>query len=62
MTIPIKCPECNGTGCDPEPLEAPADGTFYLFPRCALCRGLGTLTPAQQKDYARRQKRRSSVD
>lgn len=49
-----KCPECDGTGCDQKPLQAPADGTFYLFPRCALCRGKGTLTEAQYRRYLSR--------
>ena len=56
MTKPIKCPECNGTGCDSKPLEAPADGTFYLFPRCASCRGMGSFTPAQYQKYIRHKK------
>ena len=37
------CPECKGTGCDPEPLKAPADGSAFLFPRCSVCGGKGKV-------------------
>ena len=53
---PRRCPECHGTGCDPEPLQAPADGTSYLVPRCSLCRGKGTISEEQQRRYLSRQR------
>ena len=46
-----KCPECKGTGCDPEPLKAPADDTEFLFPRCSLCRGKGMITVEEFEKY-----------
>ena len=50
-----RCPECGGTGCDPEPLQAP-DGTTYLFPRCSLCRGRGAISEEQYRRYLSRQR------
>ena len=49
-----KCPECKGTGCDPEPLKAPADNTAFLFPRCALCRGKGVVAPEEYERYLKK--------
>ena len=51
MAKTVPCPECRGSGCDPDPLQAPADGALYLFPRCAFCRGKGTVTPQQQRRH-----------
>jgi DnaJ-class molecular chaperone len=52
-----KCPECKGTGCDPEPLKAPADDTEFLFPRCSLCRGKGMITVEQFEKYMKKKTR-----
>ena len=54
MQSPHKCPECKGTGCDPEPLQAP-DGSNFLFPRCELCKGQGALSAQQHQVYLKRQ-------
>ena len=54
MQTPHKCPECQGTGCDPKPLEAP-DVSNFLFPRCELCKGKGALSEEQHQAYRKRQ-------
>jgi len=48
------CPECKGTGCDPEPLKAPADGSAFLFPRCAVCNGKGKISDKELSRYRRK--------
>ena len=55
MNASHKCPECQGTGYDPEPLEAP-DGSNFLFPRCERCKGKGTLSDEQLRTYRKRQR------
>jgi hypothetical protein len=50
------CPECQGTGCDPEPLKAPADDSAFLFPRCSTCGGKGKINAEQMRRYLKRRK------
>ncbi len=52
-----KCPECEGTGCDPQSLKAPADGTEFLFPRCELCRGKGVVAEEVYEKYKKKKPR-----
>ena len=54
MKLPHKCSECQGTGCDRKPLEAP-DGSNFLFPRCEFCKGKGALSDEQHQAYLKRQ-------
>ncbi|MGY8823454.1 MAG: hypothetical protein ACKVJG_05860 [Candidatus Latescibacterota bacterium] len=47
------CPECEGSGCAPQPLHAP-DDSMFLFPRCEWCKGKGHLSDEEHAAFLKR--------
>jgi DnaJ-class molecular chaperone len=56
MQAPHTCPECKGSGCAPQPLQAP-DDSLFLFPRCECCKGKGRLSDAERTAYLKRREK-----